>query len=38
MLTTGHGANPGAGNEGRTIGTRFTTENASLSRATRVMN
>ena len=35
---TGHGVTLPAGSEGRTMGTRFTTENASLRRAARDMN
>jgi len=37
-LTTGHGETPAAGSWGRITGTRFTTENASLRRAARLMN
>lgn len=37
-LMTGHAGTPAAGSEGRTIGTRLTTENASLRRAARLMN
>ena len=37
-LITGHGFIPEAGSEGRIIGTRLTTENASLRRTARVMN
>lgn len=35
---TGHGFTPDAGSEGRIIGTRLTTENASLRRTARLMN
>lgn len=34
---TGHGVIPAAGSDGLMMGTRFTTENASLSRAARLI-
>ena len=37
-LITGHGVTPAGGSAGRTIGTRLTTEKASLRRAARLMN